>query len=128
VEQASAEALFASPLHPYTHGLFRSVPRLGEKKHRLDTIEGSVPNPLHFPSGCKFHPRCDMTRRAAKDAAAGQATTIAGSDGPVKVLLRCATREPDLREVNPGHWAACWLCEGYDNAKANDPCGDRKEQ
>ena len=128
VELARAEALFASPLHPYTHGLFRSVPRLGEKKHRLETIEGTVPNPLNFPSGCKFHPRCDLTRRSAEQAPGGQATTITGSDGAARVLARCATQEPDLREVKAGHWAACWLCEGYENAPANDPSRAHQEQ
>ncbi len=91
--------LFAKPLHPYTQGLFRSLPKLGEKKHRLETISGTVPNPLHFPDGCKFHPRCPI-----------------GCN-----LKRCQTQEPELREVEKGHWAACWECPGYEHAKATDP-------
>ena len=43
-------------------GLFKSVPRLGGHKERLDTIPGNVPNPARFPSGCKFHTRCPRTR------------------------------------------------------------------
>ena len=86
VEKADAEVLFASPQHPYTQGLLRSLPRLGEKKHRLSVIDGSVPNPLHFPSGCKFHPRCPI---GAADK-------------------RCQTQEPPLKEVAPGRHAACW--------------------
>ncbi len=99
VELTDTKHLFAEPLHPYTHGLFRSVPRLGQQKHRLDTIEGTVPNPLNFPTGCKFHPRCPLGRDDKQ----------------------CQTQEPTLREVQPGHFCACWQCPGYRNAKAADP-------
>ncbi len=99
VEQADTGQLFAEPLHPYTHGLFRSIPRLGEKKHRLETIPGTVPNPLNFPAGCKFHTRCHI-----------------GRDKP-----RCRTQEPTLREVRPGHWCACWECDRYETAAQSDP-------
>jgi len=59
VEQAPVHELFGNPLHPYTHGLFRARPELGKRKsERLETIPGMVPSPLHFPAGCKFHPRC----------------------------------------------------------------------
>jgi len=86
VEKADSKELFAKPLHPYTQGLLRSLPRLGEKKQRLDVIDGAVPNPLHFPSGCKFHPRCPV-----------------GADD-----MRCRTQEPPLKEICPGRYAACW--------------------
>jgi oligopeptide/dipeptide ABC transporter ATP-binding protein len=98
-EHAGAEQLFAKPLHPYTQGLFRSLPRLGETKDRLDTIPGSVPNPLRFPSGCKFHPRCPIGRE----------------------LCRCENEEPGLREIEPGHWVACWECPGHEAARETDP-------
>jgi len=98
-ELADVRTLFAEPLHPYTRGLFRSLPRLGEQKRRLDTIAGSVPNPLAFPAGCKFHPRC-----------------------PVGCNLdRCRTAEPELREVADKHWVACWECPGYEQARPSDP-------
>ena len=100
-EHADVGPLFSEPLHPYTQALFRSLPRLGEKKTRLRTIGGSVPNPLQFPGGCKFHPRCPLARDL------------------------CRTKEPALREVKPGHWAACWVCPGYDAAKETDPSEDR---
>ena len=61
VEEASVHDLFHKPRHPYTEGLLRSVPRLTEeglKQRRLETIEGTVPNLLHLPAGCKFAPRC----------------------------------------------------------------------
>jgi oligopeptide/dipeptide ABC transporter ATP-binding protein len=96
-EYADVGPLFSRPLHPYTQALFRSLPRLGEKKKRLDTIGGSVPNPLHFPAGCKFHTRCPL----CKDI--------------------CRVKEPTLREVEPRHWAACWVCPGYEQAKETDP-------
>ena len=102
VELTAVATLFAKPLHPYTQGLFRSLPRLGETKRRLETIPGTVPNPLHFPSGCKFHPRCPIGRE----------------------LERCQTHEPPLRECTPGHWSACWCCPGYDSAEPTDPAAD----
>jgi len=99
VETTDVHSLFAEPLHPYTQGLFRSLPKLGVRTARLETIPGSVPNPLHFPSGCKFHPRCP----------------IGGS------LNRCKTHEPTLQEVRPGHWCACWECPGYESGPPPTP-------
>jgi oligopeptide/dipeptide ABC transporter ATP-binding protein len=61
VEEAPVRQIFRTPKHPYTEGLLRSVPRLsaeGLKLHRLDTIEGNVPNLLALPRGCSFAPRC----------------------------------------------------------------------
>lgn len=61
VEEAPVRQVFGSPRHPYTEGLLRSVPSLTEqgiKRRRLETIEGTVPNLLHLPEGCKFAPRC----------------------------------------------------------------------
>ena len=94
VETASAQQLFERPLHPYTQGLLKSLPRLGEKKERLDVIAGTVPNPLRFPSGCKFHPRCPI-----------------GRDNP-----KCQNDEPPLLGVSPGRCVACWYAEGYEQA------------
>lgn len=89
VEYTSTRELFVSPLHPYTHGLLTSVPTLGMPKDReLNVIPGQVPNPLHFPPGCKFHPRCPLAEE------------------------RCRKEEPLLEEVQPGHWAACHLIKG----------------
>lgn len=86
VERAEVNELFGNPLHPYTQGLFRSMPRLSDRKHRLDVIPGNVPNPLRFPGGCKFHPRCPIGNADAQ----------------------CQSEDPPLREIRPGHWAACW--------------------
>ncbi len=84
VEHAPVKELYANPLHPYTQGLFRSRPSLGKKKgEKLNVIPGTVPNPLRFPPGCKFHPRCPSAVEA------------------------CRSVEPRLRELRPGHWVAC---------------------
>jgi oligopeptide/dipeptide ABC transporter ATP-binding protein len=93
VETADSKLLFAEPLHPYTRGLLESLPRLGFEGRRLHTISGTVPDPLHFPTGCKFHPRCPV---GCKDK-------------------RCQSVEPDLREVSKGRRVACWYAAGYEN-------------
>lgn len=92
VETGDVGSIFDEPLHPYTSGLLRSVPRIGGKKDRLEVIGGNVPDPLDFPKGCKFHPRCAI-----------------GFDDE-----RCKGNEPQLREVKPGRSAACWYASGYE--------------
>jgi len=91
-EVADSQSLFAKPLHPYTQGLLKSLPRLGFSGKRLETVSGTVPEPLHFPSGCKFHPRCPI----------GQSDR------------RCQTVEPKLRKVEAGRCVACWYAPGYE--------------
>ena len=93
-ETATAQQLYENPLHPYTQGLLKSLPRLGEKKERLDVIDGTVPNPLNFPEGWKFHLRCPI-----------------GKDNE-----RCQRQEPPLIEVFPGRCVACWFAEGHEEA------------
>ena len=87
VEEGKVEQLFHNPLHPYTQGLLASLPTLeaGKKRRRLQAIPGSVPNLLELPTGCKFAPRCP------------------------KVVGQCWEGEPELREIEPGHWARCIL-------------------
>ena len=92
VELAGAKNIFEEPLHPYTQGLLKSLPRLGRSEKRLYTIPGTVPEPLHFPAGCKFHPRCPIGCRDK----------------------RCQTVEPALRQVRPNRSVACWYAPGYD--------------
>ncbi len=86
-EIAPVEKLFEKPLHPYTQGLFYSIPSIEEDKDRLTPIPGFVPSPMNFPSGCKFHDRCLLTTQ------------------------RCKEEEPVLRQVEPGHFVACHLVE-----------------
>jgi len=88
MEKADVQSIFDLPLHPYTQGLLKSLPRLDAKKDRLEVIPGSVPDPLHFPKGCKFHPRCPYCRKDVDEL--------------------CRTKEPELEEVKSGHWVACW--------------------
>jgi oligopeptide/dipeptide ABC transporter ATP-binding protein len=85
VEQGSAKDLFANPQHPYTIGLLKSIPRLGEHvKDTLSTIGGLPPDLLSPPEGCRFQPRCP--RRQAK-----------------------CNQEPPLMEPLPYQWARCWF-------------------
>jgi oligopeptide/dipeptide ABC transporter ATP-binding protein len=63
VEEADSEELFENPIHPYTRGLLKSIPTLDSPKGRLYTIEGTVPNPVDFPRGCRFHPRCSEAKQ-----------------------------------------------------------------
>lgn len=58
VEEASCRELFSNPLHPYTGGLLKCIPRIDDTREFLDTIDGQVPIPANFPTGCRFHPRC----------------------------------------------------------------------
>ena len=93
VEEATAEQLFRNPLHPYTQGLIRSIPRIdtaATHKPRLETIKGTVPKLIQPPPGCRFAPRCAF----AKDA--------------------CRAADPPLFEVSPGHKVACVLYDPVD--------------
>jgi peptide/nickel transport system ATP-binding protein len=88
VEEASVEQLFAHPLHPYTQGLIRSIPRIDSsqgKKQRLEAIGGMVPSLIDPPPGCRFAPRCKFARPA------------------------CTEAVPELRTVEDGHKVACIL-------------------
>jgi oligopeptide transport system ATP-binding protein len=86
VELASARELYAAPRHPYTEALLSAVPvpDPAAKRQRI-VLQGDVPNPIRPPSGCHFHPRCP------------------------RVMARCRTEAPLLREVGSGHLAACHL-------------------
>jgi len=87
VEYCDAREMFGNPRHPYTVGLFRSIPRLGARAARLDTIPGVVPSALEFPDGCRFHNRCPFAEP------------------------KCSTEEPALRPIAPGHTVACHFAE-----------------
>lgn len=87
VEDAPVLELFNNPKHPYTIGLMRSIPSLVQEGERLETIPGMVPNPLYLPKGCYFHPRCKFA------------------------IEECKHVQPELREIGPGHKAACIRAE-----------------
>jgi len=88
MEKAQVHTIFDKPIHPYTQALLRSLPRTNNKQKRLEVIPGSVPDPLHFPTGCKFHPRCSYCPSGTDEL--------------------CRTREPPMEEIQPGHYVACW--------------------
>ncbi|MBI1375529.1 MAG: ATP-binding cassette domain-containing protein [Phycisphaera sp.] len=126
VEYGSVHDVFANPMHPYTQGLFESIPKLGETHDRLPTIPGQVPNPARLPAGCPFHPRCKNTRCLAAEAPAEQVTTLSAAvvedDIPAdNVMKDCVDGDPPLLEVAPGHWAACWHAPGHADGKATRP-------
>ncbi len=99
VEYAPVEEIFDRPQHPYTQGLLASVPKLGQDVERLHTIEGTVPPPSNFPTGCRFHPRCPSMQGDPQ----------------------CRNVIPNLRENLPGHWCACHHAENYPTAPATHP-------
>ena len=68
VETAKTDEIFARPVHPYTRGLMSSLPGEHGARSRLRTIEGMVPSPLDFPSGCRFRTRCPMATAACTEA------------------------------------------------------------
>jgi peptide/nickel transport system ATP-binding protein len=84
VEHATSEALFANPTHPYTKALLSAipVPRLGAKKERI-LLKGEITSPINPKPGCRFAPRCEYAKEC------------------------CFKDSPELREIEPGHQAAC---------------------
>lgn len=85
VEYAPVKDMYETPGHPYTKGLFNSIPSLDEDVESLTTIKGNPPDPSALPSGCRFHPRCD------------------------KCMEICKHTNPEFQEVSPGHFIACHL-------------------
>jgi peptide/nickel transport system ATP-binding protein len=88
-EEASVADLFSEPLHPYTQGLLRSIPRIdlaAKDRQRLETIPGTVPTLRgDIAPGCRFAPRCP------------------------KAMPVCKAKDPELKELKPGHKVACWV-------------------
>ena len=89
VEKGKTLAIFDDPKHPYTQGLLKSIPKLGERaKHgreRLKEISGIVPSLYELPAGCSFCPRCSQAKSV------------------------CSEKPPQLVDVGDGHMVCCWL-------------------
>ncbi|WP_461863281.1 ABC transporter ATP-binding protein [Thermococcus sp.] len=85
IEIGDSEKIYYEPAHPYTQKLLASIPRLHEDVERLEFIPGQPPNLITPPKGCRFHPRCPYAMQICKE------------------------QEPELKEVDKDHYAACWL-------------------
>ncbi len=87
VEYGNLESIYNNPKHPYTNGLFGSIPDFSKKAHRLNPIRGLMPDPSNLPEGCAFAERCPN----ATD--------------------ECRKRQPPVVEVEPGHSVRCLMFE-----------------
>jgi oligopeptide transport system ATP-binding protein len=88
VESGEARAVVRFPKHPYTQALISAIPVVDPRlKRKRIVLSGDVPSPLHPPAGCPFHPRCPYVEE------------------------RCRVEVPRMRELEPGHWAACHLAK-----------------
>ena len=85
VENGSVEQIFNDMRHPYTQGLFFAIPDLDSESEFLESLEGLMPDPMHLPEGCPFHPRCRHC------------------------MEKCKTQVPQNLEVTPGHLVKCHL-------------------
>lgn len=85
VEYGTLEQVFTNPKHPYTVGLFGSLPDIDDKSPRLKPIKGLMPNPANLPNYCSFYDRCD------------------------KKCDKCTSVEPELQVVEEGHYVSCKL-------------------
>ncbi|MCG7337614.1 ABC transporter ATP-binding protein [Sporosarcina sp. ACRSM] len=91
VEESDVYSIFSNPKHPYTQGLLASIPKMGERVDRLQSIPGNVPIPTRMPEGCKFAPRCPLAMEV------------------------CWEKEPAYKEVSTKHSVRCWLHEEVPN-------------
>jgi len=85
VEVGTATDVLKNPLHPYSSALANATPKVGGERKRLQSLQGVVPSPLAWPTGCAFHPRCS------------------------RVMDICREQRPELRECAPGRTVACHL-------------------
>lgn len=99
MEKAPVDKIFSEPLHPYTKGLLAAIPRITKERSKLETIEGSVPNPTEKITGCSFRPRCPYATE------------------------RCAQEEPLVVQIDSDRQVKCWQ---YVQTAAEE--GERHEQ
>lgn len=84
MEEASVQDLFRKPMHPYTVGLMKCIPRIDSSVDKLYSIPGYIPHPSQFPEGCRFNDRCD------------------------RATDKCREKMPELIEIHDGHKVRCW--------------------
>ena len=88
VEQGTLEDVFNHTMHPYTEGLFNSLPNVNDRKSKLKPIPGLMPDPTALPEGCPFHPRCPQ------------------------VMPLCHEKMPPFFDLGGQRKVACWLHNG----------------
>ena len=88
VEYADVHTIFKNPLHPYTVGLLKSIPVMGEQRDSLYSIKGNIPSAKDYPKGCRFSPRCEYATE------------------------KCALEQPHLITLPNRHKVCCWKYEG----------------
>lgn len=88
LEYGSVKEIYNNPKHPYTIGLFNSIPKLDDDEEKLHVIKGMPANPLDLPSGCRFHPRCDFA------------------------TARCSKEAPAMYDLGEEHCVSCFLFDG----------------
>ncbi|WP_293031092.1 ABC transporter ATP-binding protein [Natronococcus sp.] len=129
VEKAPVEELYYDPKHPYTVGLMSSIPRVGDRRERLQTIPGTMPDLVELPPGCSFHPRCPYAEDVCtkRDPPLLDPETGQDASGPeAERAAACLEYTGELREgldyevtVGDGH-------ETRADATAPNPEGDRR--
>lgn len=90
VEYADVKSIYKEPLHPYTIGLLKSIPKMTEDRDKLYNIEGTIPSPKNYPKGCRFAPRCEHT------------------------MDICMNNKPNLIQLDNGRKIRCWKYKGCD--------------
>ena len=100
METSDVRTTFRKPKHPYTWGLLNSIPRLDIEQERLYSIPGMVPDPLHFPAGCRFSNRCEFGEE------------------------KCSVEMPPLVEVESGHMVRCFFYHKVENAQKLSKAGE----
>lgn len=93
IEQGSIEQVYNNPQHPYTQGLFESLPDIYDKKDRLTAMKGTVSDALNLPDGCKFHPRCKFA------------------------LEECKLNQPEIVKTESSHYVACFRVKYMEEKK-----------
>jgi peptide/nickel transport system ATP-binding protein len=105
VEETATDKLFQTPLHPYTQGLIRSIPKLeGSRHEKLHVIEGTVPSLSDIPQGCRFSTRCPFADE------------------------QCRKEEPRMQTVNEEHRVKCWHYAKINSVEGRAASGESRDE